>query len=182
MRINRSQVRLALVIVGLSLAFIFALWLPQQGRERRLQARIEAAQQQRVAERDHAADLANLSRTVAQLRTTVAQAPRSVPPQGEMAALLRQLTAEAGQDRLGQQEVGTQQVIVGTDFCLMPLNLSMKGSFPAVFAYLDRIESLPRIMQINRLDVSGNAAKPADPVAVRIELSAFFLPAEEAAQ
>jgi Tfp pilus assembly protein PilO len=182
MHVERTQARTAALIVALSLLFVFGLWLPQHLREGRLRERIELARGQRAADGDKAAELSALSKAVIQMQSTMAQSPKTVPPQGELAALLRQLTSASASRGIAGQEVVTQPVIAGHDYSIMPLSLNMRAPFPAVFAYLDRVESLPRIIQINKLEMTGNFAQPLEPLTVRIELSAFFSPPEEAPQ
>ena len=72
------------------------------------------------------------------------------------------------------QELQTGNIIQGEEYGVIPITLRFKGSFPAVYGFLQGIESMRRMIRITKLDFDGDAQRVEEPLAVRIELYTFF--------
>lgn len=174
MRIERDQWRTILIVAGMVTAFVLAVWLPDRMAQRTVQARIDAAQRQLGFDRLGALGLKQLADEVAELERLSTDSRRRVPGSGEVADLLRQLSADLSTARVSQQQILTQNVSHGRDYSVMPLVVEFQSSFPAAFSFLRGVESMPRLVRVSKLEIDGSPDRPDEPLSVRLDLVSVF--------
>jgi Tfp pilus assembly protein PilO len=182
MRVERDQLRILLAVVAVATLFVAGLWLPQRYRQHRLEAAIAAAEQEQQAHATCALNLQTLARREARLRHDTAASERYVPPEGELADLLRQISSELQREKVTDQEIQTQPLAIGANYCVMPITLRFRCSFPAAYGFLRSVESLHRLVRVTRVELAGEADQPGRPLQARLELCGLFLPAGEKRQ
>lgn len=173
-RISRDYLVLVLITATVAAVFVVGLWIPHR---RDLASK---QQQMQVAQNDLATHLATATK-----KPTIQAVPsgrtisgkkmeKAIPMGAELGDLLTQMGEDLQNDSVMDQQVKARAVVEGSDFNLVPLTLHFRGSYDALFDFLQQIESHERIIRIDRLNVHRDARNAEDAVVVDIELTAFF--------
>lgn len=182
MSIERDQFRAMIILGVMTGIFGLGFWLPNHLHENRLHAQLKMAEDSLKAEQHDPEKLAVMVRQVSDLKALTLQSQKYVPQSDELADLLRQLSIELERQRVTGQEIQTGTIIHGQEYSVVPITLRFKGSFPAVFGFLQRIESMQRMIRVTKLDFDGDAAHVNELLSVRIELYTFFAEVKGAGQ
>jgi len=175
MSIERDQIRVMMVLGVTMAVFILAFWLPNHLHENRLHAELDVANKSLHQVNHNPQALAGMMRQVTDLRMLTHQSQKYVPQTDELADLLRKLSMELRDQQVIGQEVQTGSIVHGDKYSVIPITLRFQGSFPAVFGFLQRIESMRRMIRITRLEIDGDAQRVNQPLSVRVELYTFFM-------
>jgi Tfp pilus assembly protein PilO len=174
MRFERDQLRV-LIILGVMLSiFMVAFWLPNRLHERRLHAELIKADQHLAGDQRSPDALASMVKQAADLRSLTQQSQKYVPQTDELSQLLRQLSLELEGQHVTGQEIQTGSIVHGEVYSVVPITLRFKGSFPAVYGFLKRIESMNRMVRITRLELDGDAQRTDELLTIRLEIYTFF--------
>lgn len=173
MRLDKEQLTMlvvAIVVVGGAGA---AIWMPARQQRQALQQRIDRAQQ-KLEKARQSPSLSKWHQSVASLEQRLANSRQRVPSQEELAKVLRGLSDVLAKRGVTEQEVSTAPAERFGSFGVTPVTVKFTGSCPDAHAVVKRIEQMPRLIQVDRLEV--NHPEPKQPGAVRVylELSAFF--------
>ncbi len=175
MRIERDQIITVAVLLGLGLAFVLVVWLPQQRREARLELDLLAARSDLSSQRQQVEGLAQLSAQVREAQAKLDEQPKRLPQESELASLLRQLGGEMEERRVADQAIQTLVMQSGDDFSVIPVRLAFRGSFFDVFGIVANIEHMDRLVHIGKLTVSGASNNERDQrLSVTVDLHPFF--------
>ena len=177
--IDKDQLKTGAIILPVLLVLGGAIWLPASWERDRLQARQAAAQATLAQEGRHAESLPQLYRQVNELQERAATLKQRVPEKDELAEVLRGVT-----EALQLYDVEERQVEAGTpqpyrDYTVAPIELEFDGTFLTAYGVMRHIESLPRLVRIDSVELKPLSEKPAegearDMLKVRMELSTFF--------
>jgi Tfp pilus assembly protein PilO len=158
-----------LVVGGIGLGLIMPLWHNTK------QTRLEIGQLERDLgiKRGRTDGLSALAMEVDGLRSRIAANNKVIPPRIELAEVLRELSVQIESENLVSQGISTEAAVDGTDYTALPLELTLSGRAPAIFRFVDRIESMPRMIQVNSLDIETD--KPTDQaVEAKVKLHTFY--------
>lgn len=177
MRIERDQVLLVAAILAVMVAFGVFGYMPLRNNRQEAKERIDVYKAQLASDLAGAKQLPKLREEVEALRSALAGAQRDVPTQSELASLLRTLSSELDRQSVTDKEVQTRPIQEGTDYHVLPVSLRFTGTFGAVYGFVKQIESMPRLIRIDRLELVS-APDGAGRLTARIELSTFFTSGE----
>lgn len=179
MRIDRGQVVILLVLGGLMAVFVALFGRPhfQAASDIRVKIRQLEQQLQDILPASGAEEEATESRPEADL--TTAEIDIAVPFNSELGALLEKLSGDVAAESVVVRQLEAKSVVEGSDFNRIPITLRFEGSFEALFGLLQRIETTPRIIRVDELDIRGGSPEFDLPLVVDIQLSTFFRTAEE---
>ncbi|MCE9590969.1 MAG: type 4a pilus biogenesis protein PilO [Planctomycetes bacterium] len=178
MQIERDQVRTLAATGILCAAFVVAMWLPHAMKERDLRARIEKSRQAIEQDRAKTTVISDLSARVAGLKHEVDASKRYVAAESEVPSMLRDLSRELEARKVTEQEIQTQAVVECADFRVLPVSLRFKGSIESVMGFLNKIESMRQVLRVSRFELTHDAEPASTLLTARVELSAFYAPAE----
>jgi len=170
---NRSQ-----LIAGTAVAaaiFVLGAYLPQSRRLRALRSAV-AAVQARVE--DRAGRLAQCGARhddLAQARVRLAGFEEAVPESENLGDLLADISRLAADLHLSEQNVTPSAAVPFGEVSCLPLEVRMHGSFAALFEFIRRIESLPRLARVERASLRA-AADGAAALECSLTLLVFFHP------
>lgn len=151
---NRSTVlKLALGWVILAVGgFAIFVWPRVSGLMRLGDERAQL--QQRVVQADDgAAELTRLSQRLERLRRRAEEQTKEIPPESDVAGLIRQLTARLDQLGMSEREITTGSPIQLAQARSLPMTVSMTGRFLSVHRSIRWIESLPRLVRVKRVTI-----------------------------
>ncbi len=137
---------LALVAAGLGLGV-----LPASNSLRNASSDIQRARSALEAASDRPAALERNDATLAGLRAFAEANSKPIPTEGDIAEFVRGLVTYL--DRIGVQDrsISTGTPARENDILAAPMTLTMTSDFLGVFATLEHVESLPRLVRVSRL-------------------------------
>jgi Tfp pilus assembly protein PilO len=176
MRIERDQGLTLLALLGIVGVFAAFRAGPGWVQRTRLQMRINQASAQLTDDPASIRRLGALAHEVGELQRVADEPLREIPREAELAGLLRRLSAELENGRVNEQELHTDPVVAGRGYSVIPVAVTFSSGFPAAFEFLDKVESMPRLVRVTKLNFSGDTTKGNDSLKVRVEVCAFFTP------
>lgn len=174
MRIERDQLCTILIVLGLVAIYAVGVWIPHRKRTENVRRQIKEATQQLEVDRANSRKLDSLARKVFDLKQVVSSAPQIVPREGELAGLLKRLSADLEYQGAADQAIEVRPTIETREYSVIPVTLRFRASFAGVFSFLKKIEAMDRLVRIEQLSLEGDPERPTKPLAVDIELGAFF--------
>jgi hypothetical protein len=168
------------VIAGAVLGGLFiGVWYPYHHLRSQMQRQIDEARVELGLSLDGSDDWTTLPTHVAMLRERTRGAQKYVPQQDEIAEVLRGLTTSLDAHGVTRPEVTTKKAKHFADYSVIPVSVQFTAQFPETFGVLKRLESLPRLIRIERLELESNARERWAPLTVGLELSTFFSQADD---
>ncbi len=179
LNIDKEQLKTLAIIVPVLLVLGGAIYLPASWERDRLETRREAARATLTAQGGYNKSLPQLYRQVNDLQERAATLKQRVPNRDELAEVLRGIT-----EALQLYDVEERQVEAGTpeayrDYTVAPIELEFDGSFLTAYGVMKHIESLPRLVRIDSVELkpltdAPKGDEPRDMLKVRMKLSTFF--------
>jgi len=173
MRIDKDQLKVFIVLALVVGGFAVGIWMPARQQRRVLQDRIDQAEQ-KLRQARESPSLKKWNKTVASLEQQLASSRQRVPPRNELATVLRGLSEVLSKRNVMDQSVSTAPAQRFGSFGVTPITVKFRGSFPDAHAVVQRIEQMPRLIQVDRFEVDRGEVTESGPVRVYLELSAFF--------
>lgn len=170
----------SLLVVGVGLGLI----LPLYAKTRDVRSEIAQLEHDLGIQRGRTDGLSALAMQVADLREQAARNNKTIPSQIELANLLRELDDQIEAERLTSRGISTEQAVEQEETTRLPLELTLYGPAPAIFRFIDRVESMPRMIQVDELEIERDFAaenrrrsdaeiKPGH-VEARVRLNTFY--------
>jgi Tfp pilus assembly protein PilO len=101
-----------------------------------------------------------LRRALAETRRQLDETLARVPEHREIAAFLRNLTAPEAEDGVVFLAIAPLPPEKKGELQELPFTLELEGTYPALTRYLARLESLPRLVTVQRVTLGAAADKP----------------------
>lgn len=168
-----------LITAGLIAAAGFVPLAINQVEKASLQGRIDRAETKLGVDRHPTESVEELRLSVAEMEERLRGSQRYVPEQPELAQALRGLTDALGVFEAEQQKIETRGIRRHAHFSEIPISVVFRGGFMSTFRALEAIESIPRMIRIDRLSISRESEKGLPVTEVELELSTFFTSGEE---
>lgn len=182
MRIERDQIQAVLILMGLGVAFLLLGYLPTRSKAAELDQRISQASQVLAAMSDDDETCRQLASDIEQLEQAVAGAQGFVPQDSELASVLRQITNELNAEQCSNPQIMAKESVEEAHYGRIPMTLDFAGSFETVFGFLKRLESMDRLVRIDKLEIrtddSHDDTTAAHPLRVKMEVSTFYAQVE----
>ena len=140
--------------------FALGVFLPHARRYARLESQVHAAELAVDAASDRLDTLAETHRRVEEDQELLKIFNEAVPNEDHMGAFLESVDRIAAEQGLADMNVVPRPPIVADAVRCRPIEMSFRGDFNAVYAFVRQVESLPRIAAIQRLEL--DAAKELD--------------------
>lgn len=186
MLMNKANGVVACCIAGLSVAFGLGVWLPESRNLASYQERIVAAQEALGPSAFQPAMVDKKLNEVEKLRNELESAERYVPHGPELASVMRSLTQAVEAEGVGGQHFKTMETASYKHYTVMPVELEFEDSFAAAYGVLERIETMPRLVRVESLNLrlldEDNAKTTAPRMQASMRLSGFHTGQQEARQ
>jgi Tfp pilus assembly protein PilO len=134
---------------------------------------------------DGADELAQLTAKLERIRATAQRKTKPIPVRGDVASLIRDLTAELDQRGITEHEIATGIADEIGGVLSIPVSINLTGSFLGIYTSIEWLESMPRLIRVLRLEIKkpGRSAKEqltASNNAVKAELvvNVYYDPAK----
>jgi len=180
MRSDRGQSRTLLLLAALVLLCGGLLWWPAWRQHAHLQKQIVHQQQQLLGAEGQTQDLSQLAREVQQMRRELASNHKLLPPQDELAVLLREVSTKISLHQLLDASIASQATVHGPDYQTLPLEVKFSGASTGALGFVKSLEDMPRVsrmttLRLERQDKTGM-------VQGSLRLNAFFYTPQGAAR
>lgn len=179
---NRRQRAVVLGVAGVAALIALAATIPARRQATLIQRDIDQTTRALVREQVDSAAVRRLAERVDELEAQLAGVDRVVPDSVELASLFGDLSGFLGAEGVAGGAIEQGNARQEAAYTIIPVVMTFKGDFPAVFEVVRQIESLHRIVRINRLDIAaqGRATGPDQMHQVSIQLDTFASAAEGA--
>lgn len=104
-----------------------------------------------------------------------------IPEESDVAGLMQSISRTLSELRLDQRDITTNRPKALEYASSLPVSVTLTGSFPRIFRALEKIETLPRLIRVDRLKISaptsGNGSiDRTGEVRAEMSVSTFFAP------
>ena len=178
MRIESDVIKTTGVLAGAALLFVLIAWLPSRLEAGGLQRRLAAAKTELAQGQEAQQQLAVLRQEVINLENQVNSYDRQVPDDLQMAELMRQISSALHQHDASDLSARNGEEFRGAQYNIVPLTLQFRASFVDLYLFLEQLESMRRLVRVDKLDLDGDRDDPAAKLDVQLQLSAFYAPQE----
>ncbi len=175
---NRLHLKIGLIVFVVIVLGGVGLWLPAWLNIKDMHGQIAKAEEQLGIARGRTDGLAQLAREVEQLRSQVATNNRIIPAQAELANVLRQLSVQLDEHGLTGKGMSTGEARPVADCQGLPVSLTVTGRGQDVLKFVQSVESLPRMIQVESLAM-GTGKDQDGRVEADLELTTFFSSSEQ---
>ena len=176
MRIESDQRKTGIIIVTMLAGFVLLVWMPGYFKVKSLNEDIKESQVQLGLNVSNDDGLQAMYQEVENLRQIISGVQQYVPQTDETSALMTEITRQMKQQQVSDQVTRTSEIEHGKDYSVIPMSLAFDGDFRAVNSVLSSIESMQRLIRVNKLTIDGDAESGGKPMGVRIELCSFSAP------
>lgn len=151
------------IAVGITAAFCFLFFWPQQRELTRLRTSVRAKESQLVRWTSEIAKLSQVEADLKQANELLTNYRTRVPDTAEVGDFVEEVSAIA--ERLGLRD---QNIVPLTPekrgpVTALPIKISFEAGFGAIFSFLREVEELPRVARVTEL-VVGYPDEDQDPV------------------
>jgi Tfp pilus assembly protein PilO len=117
-----------------------------------------------------------LDRQVREVRQQITESEARLPGAPNLEVFLGQVAEMARQSRVSLEDLKPQGVREHKLFRELDIDVRVAGSFPAIYAFLNRVEEAEQLSRVQQLRLVGGAE--GEPIAAEMRLSLFFAPAD----
>lgn len=179
MRSDSSQ-KVVLALAAIVLLCAGLLWWPAWRQHGHLEQQIIHQQQQLLGAQGQTQDLSQLAREVQQMRRELASNPKTLPPQEELAVLLREVSTKITLHQLIEASIASQATTHGPDYQTLPLEVKFTGASDGALSFVKSLEDMPRVSQMTLLKLERQ--EKTGMLDGSLRLSAFFYTPQGAAR
>ncbi len=182
MRVDRSQVKPALILGVLLAAFGAAAVYPMLRRQHATNDRIAQSHTALGIDRASSQNINVVAVRVAKLEALARSSPREVPEDVELAALLSNLTAQIETLELRDAFISHGEAKRDARYMIHPIQLRFSSTFAGAYSFLRHVESMRRLVRFKRvlMTLERGPTTTVGVLRVEIDLDAFSAPAEAA--
>lgn len=161
-------------------AAVGLLW-PSWASGRVLRGEISQLEQELSKPKSDPEMIERLSQELAGLNALRDQRMTPIPEERDVAGLMRELSAMLDQLGLMDREITTGSAQVQDEASVMPMTVVLSGPYPSVAEAVIRMESLPRLVRVQRLRLAlersrSGVVNRSGIVRADIRLEVFFEP------
>lgn len=171
MRARKRRFLTPLAAFVVAVVFLLGVYFPQSRQLSRIRQETASVREQQL---DRAARLrstmATLDKAGSEGDIPFEEAVPSSPRIGELLESLDRLAREAG---LADHSVVPAKVVDGEQVSWLPIDMEFRGTFAAVYGFLERVETLPRVARVQRLELDSTAFT-ADELSSSLTMHVYF--------
>lgn len=183
MQNDKSQWIMIGTIVAITAAFTLGVWLPESRKLAGYQERITQAQEELGPSFLEPALMGERVSEVEALKDELNSSARCVPNRAELASVLRSLTEAVESQGATDQSFQTRETKQYKHYSELPLSLEFEDTFAAAYGVLQQIESLPRLVRVDAINLRvmdrDDAQQSAPVMQASLRLSSFYTGQEE---
>jgi type IV pilus assembly protein PilO len=141
------------IAVGVTAAFCFLFYWPQQRELTRLRASVRAKEDQQVRWTSEIAKLSQVEAELKRANELLADYRTRVPASADVGDFVEEVSAIAQRLGLRNQNIAPLPPETRGPLTALPIRISFEANFPAIFSFLREVEELPRVARVTELTV-----------------------------
>lgn len=161
------------VVAAAAAAFVFFVSRPRMQQLHELKKQIEIEHEEWAADSGAVQSVAEAQRRLQTLQQRTAAFDQHVPDQELLGSFLQELARAAESRELRPDAIEPGKPIRSAEVVALPIAFKVKGSFPAVFALVQDIERMSRLVRFDRLTAKAEPTRPGTVVA-EMSVRIFF--------
>ncbi|MEZ6241432.1 MAG: type 4a pilus biogenesis protein PilO [Phycisphaerales bacterium] len=172
MRFGLREIVIFMVVLCLPLLSYFLIFKPQNAKIEDKRFEIQHKEEMLALLREETSRNDDLARANQEIADRVAEIEARLPTGKEVDQIVRQVSEVAIQSGLQAPTFKSEKPIAAARYYEQPLVVTTKGSFEGYYAFLLRLERLPRITRL--VDMKIQRAKEDAEIEVNFTLSIYF--------
>jgi len=178
---NQKIALLMLLVIGIGAGFYYLVEEPESQKIQVVTAEVEKLDQEIAASKEKIKHLAKFKQLIAELEIQLARNQEQLPPESEAVTVLKQLSDLGTRTGLTLRfwRPGARQEDPSKLFVKLPADVEMVGGYHTLALFFDRINKLPRIINVNKIrmgPVASGVAKDQIAVQATFQLTVFASP------
>jgi Tfp pilus assembly protein PilO len=170
----------ALAGVGLVVVMVVGLITPKASQVRSKQKETEQAAQEQVALEAQRAQLLAAQQDAPKDRKRLAKLETQIPPTADLPGLIKMLNNTADKSAVDFATIAPGSPTPTGDVTVIPIQITIKGTFFAVDQYLYLLENLSRISKVSDISVTP-LDQTVSPPQLQVALTANFFTTDQSA-
>jgi Tfp pilus assembly protein PilO len=167
-----------MIIVALVLLALLAWW-PVHRRSGELRRQISTMEQDLALADNKAGRLTQLNQRIERLTNRLGGESRQVPPYHQLPEVLRELSLQIDNEQLTNQGMSTLNARHDRDYIALPVEMSFAGDGLSAFRFVNRLESMRQLVQIDTLSLKLHEGREQANVQASLRLNLYFSPTGE---
>lgn len=173
MRIESDQIKTFVALSVMIVLFVVGVIIPGRAQFDRIADRMEASRAMKAEASNLNQELNRRRAVVSQLDAKIEKAVKIVPARMDEGLLAEQFN-KALVDRGAQDVRVTHEAEKrGAKYNVVPITLGFNGQFLDVYLLMEQIQSMSRVIRIDRVDIQNDIDKPEEPLVIEMRLSAY---------
>jgi len=175
MKFGVRELIFVLLMIGMLGGSYFMLFKPRDQRRLEQLSQIQA-KQKALSDLQHAtAGIDDLKGKIADLEKAIAFFESKLPQEKEIDRVLKEVWQVAEANGLNIRKVQTLKTEKASGFSVLPVQINLAGDFDGYYQFLLQLEKLPRITQVNQMQLTKIQEKDGQMQAL-LTLTVFFEP------
>jgi Tfp pilus assembly protein PilO len=163
----------ALVGVGLVVVMVVGLITPRASQVKSTEKKVDEAQMQQTTLQSQLEQLQAAAKDAPKDRKRLANLEAQIPPQADLAGLIRTLNDTADKAGVDFATIAPAAPVPSGQFTVIPIDITVNGTFFAVDHYLFILENLKRVSKVITLTVTP-VDQTISPPQLQVALTANF--------
>ena len=169
----REQILTGVIAFVACALFAWLVVYPQETKYRALRNEVREMSDDIALRLTRCATAVETERALQECRRRLASMEEHVPGTHRLGSFLEQLSEVATEAELVNANVTPQPPYVVRGLGILPIEMDFESDFASLFAFLKRVESLPRAVRVVDLDAT-RAQEGDDRLEIQLTLQAFF--------
>lgn len=165
------MIHFALGWVALASVGSLALVVPQAKALARVRQEVRSLESELAKPADGPEVLERLAADLTRLREFGKGRMTPIPEDSDVAGLMRLLSETLDELGLSQRDITTRPPKDYGDATSMPVTVVLNGPFTSIYDAVTRIEAMPRLVRIERLRITSDQPRHADPKSAASDLT-----------
>ena len=183
MKFGLRETVFIILLMGIPVATWWFVFRPRNAREAELINRIEAKQKKLQALNRTTGTIGDLQKEIQSLEEAVAYFQTKLPSEKEIDKVLKEvwlladsnnLTTKSIRTRERRNSKATGQAKQRTEHAEQPIFMELEGDYMGFYSFLQAVENQPRIMRVQKINLSKLKKGAVGQVQVELEMSIFF--------
>lgn len=154
MKMVGKRVHLILGVTIATSVFTFGAYLPKSRRLADLHGRIAGLERQVLAGGEQLRSAASMHAELTSALGELESFDEAVPASEDVGVFLEAVSQIADELGLTDRNIVPGKALASPRVSLLPIEMSFGGDFESLYAFLQRIESLPRVARVKRMETA----------------------------
>ena len=168
--IDRVTLKLGAGVVALALGGLLLGVAPSVRTLKGLNRDIAHVKSLFTLEEDKPAELEKRAERLSEARRLTREHIKPIPAQGDVAGLVRGLSVYLNSLGVHSREMTTGAPVVMGDVVARPMSLTMHADFKSVYAVVEHVEALPRLVRVRRVRIGRDRGADLGEPIIKAEL------------